>query len=88
LRGVPVRTDRDVPLLIENQAAHNQGWLEQLKADKKLVIGAATAAQKDADGIDNRSRSSCGDAAGQRKRDLVRVSDLKKVSEYYLIAVG
>jgi antirestriction protein ArdC len=39
------------PAVIENQAAYLQGWLKQLKNDKKLVIAAAGAAQKAADWI-------------------------------------
>jgi antirestriction protein ArdC len=39
------------PAVIENQAAYLQGWLKQLKQDKKLVIAAAGAAQKAADWI-------------------------------------
>jgi antirestriction protein ArdC len=39
------------PAVIENQAAYLQGWLKQLKDDKRLVIAAAGAAQKDADWI-------------------------------------
>ena len=39
------------PTVIENQAAYLQGWLKQLKNDKKLVIAAASAAQKAADWI-------------------------------------
>jgi antirestriction protein ArdC len=36
---------------IENSAAYIQGWLKQLKDDRKLVIHAAAAAQKAADFI-------------------------------------
>jgi antirestriction protein ArdC len=39
------------PAVIENQAAYLQGWLKQLKNDKRLVIAAAGAAQKAADWI-------------------------------------
>jgi antirestriction protein ArdC len=39
------------PAVIENQAAYLQGWLSQLKTDKRLVIAAAGAAQKAADWI-------------------------------------
>jgi antirestriction protein ArdC len=39
------------PIVIENQAAYIQGWLKQLKNDKKLVISAASAAQKAADWV-------------------------------------
>jgi antirestriction protein ArdC len=39
------------PTVIENQAAYLQGWLKQLKDDKRLVIAAAGAAQKAADWI-------------------------------------
>jgi antirestriction protein ArdC len=39
------------PAVIENQAAYLQGWLRQLKDDKRLVIAAASAAQKAADWI-------------------------------------
>ena len=39
------------PAVIENQAAYLQGWLKQLKADKRLVVIAAGAAQKAADWI-------------------------------------
>ncbi len=39
------------PTVIENQAAYLQGWLKQLKNDKRLVISAAGAAQKAADWI-------------------------------------
>jgi antirestriction protein ArdC len=37
------------PAVVENQAAYVQGWLKQLKNDKKLIISAAGAAQKAAD---------------------------------------
>ncbi len=39
------------PVVIENQAAYLQGWLTQLKNDKRLVITAAGAGQKAADWI-------------------------------------
>jgi antirestriction protein ArdC len=39
------------PRVIENQAAYLQGWLKTIKADKKLVVSAASAAQKAADWI-------------------------------------
>jgi antirestriction protein ArdC len=39
------------PSVIENQAAYLQGWLKQLKDDKRLVIAAAGAGQKAADWI-------------------------------------
>lgn len=39
------------PVTIENQAAYLQGWLKQLRGDKKLVIAAAGAAQKASDWI-------------------------------------
>jgi len=39
------------PAVIENQAAYIQGWLKQIRQDKKLVITAASAAQKAADWI-------------------------------------
>jgi antirestriction protein ArdC len=39
------------PAVIANQAAYLQGWLSQLKSDKRLVIAAAGAAQKAADWI-------------------------------------
>lgn len=39
------------PRTIENQAAYVQGWLKTIKADKKLLITAASAAQKAADWI-------------------------------------
>ena len=39
------------PVTIENQAAYLQGWLKQLRGDKKLVVIAAGAAQKAADWI-------------------------------------
>ena len=41
------------PTVIENQAAYVQGWLKTIKADKKLVIGAAAQAQRAADWIRN-----------------------------------
>ena len=41
------------PTVIENQAAYVQGWLKTIKADKKLVIGAAGQAQRAADWIRN-----------------------------------
>jgi antirestriction protein ArdC len=41
------------PTVLENQAAYLQGWLKTLKADKKLVIGAAGQAQRAADWIRN-----------------------------------
>jgi antirestriction protein ArdC len=41
------------PRVIDNQAAYLQGWLKTIKADKKLVIAAASAAQKAADWIRN-----------------------------------
>jgi antirestriction protein ArdC len=37
--------------VIDNQAAYIDGWLRQLKQDRKLVIVAASAAQKAADWI-------------------------------------
>jgi antirestriction protein ArdC len=39
------------PAVIENQIAYINGWLRQLKEDKRLVITAAGAAQKAADWI-------------------------------------
>ena len=39
------------PAVIENQAAYIQGWLKQIRQDKKLVISAAGAAQKASDWI-------------------------------------
>jgi antirestriction protein ArdC len=39
------------PTVIDNQAAYIGGWLKQIKQDKKLVIAAASAAQKAADWI-------------------------------------
>lgn len=39
------------PVTIENQAAYLQGWLKQLRGDKRLVITAAGAAQRAADWI-------------------------------------
>lgn len=39
------------PVTIENQAAYLQGWIKALKGDKRLVIGAAGAAQRAADWI-------------------------------------
>ena len=39
------------PAVIENQTAYINGWLRQLKEDKRLVIAAAGAAQKAADWI-------------------------------------
>lgn len=39
------------PATIENQAAYLQGWLKQLRGDKKLVITAAGAAQRASDWI-------------------------------------
>jgi antirestriction protein ArdC len=41
------------PAVIENQAAYLQGWLKQLKDDKKLVIAAAGAGQRAADWVRN-----------------------------------
>lgn len=46
-----------VPTVIENQAAYVQGWLKTLKADKKLVISAASQAQRAADWIRNERTS-------------------------------
>ncbi|HEY4364920.1 MAG TPA: zincin-like metallopeptidase domain-containing protein [Bryobacteraceae bacterium] len=40
-----------VPAVIENQAAYLNGWLKQLKADKRLIVTAAGAGQKAADWI-------------------------------------
>jgi antirestriction protein ArdC len=40
-----------MPAVIDNQAAYIDGWLGQLKKDKKLVISAAGAAQKACDWI-------------------------------------
>ena len=40
-----------VPSVIVNQAAYLQGWLNVLKADKRLVIAAAGQAQRAADWI-------------------------------------
>jgi antirestriction protein ArdC len=39
------------PTVIVNQAAYLAGWLKQLKSDKKLVISAASQAQRAADWI-------------------------------------
>lgn len=39
------------PRVIDNQAAYLAGWLKQLREDKKLVISAASTAQKAADWI-------------------------------------
>ena len=39
------------PAVIGNQAAYLSGWLKQLKSDKKLVISAASQAQRAADWI-------------------------------------
>jgi antirestriction protein ArdC len=39
------------PTVITNQAAYVSGWLEHIKADKKLVISAAGQAQRAADWI-------------------------------------
>lgn len=39
------------PAVIENQAAYLQGWLKQLKSDKRLIVTAAGAGQKAADWI-------------------------------------
>lgn len=39
------------PVTIENQAAYLQGWLKQLRGDKKFVIATAGAAQKASDWI-------------------------------------
>jgi antirestriction protein ArdC len=39
------------PALIDNQAAYIGGWLKQIKEDKKLVLTAASAAQRAADWI-------------------------------------
>ena len=39
------------PVTIDNQAGYIQGWLKQLRGDKRLVIGAAGAAQRAADWI-------------------------------------
>jgi antirestriction protein ArdC len=41
------------PAVIENQAAYIQGWLEKLGRDKRMVVSAATQAQKAADYILN-----------------------------------
>ena len=40
-----------VPAVIENQVAYLQGWLNALKADKRLIITAAGACQKAADWV-------------------------------------
>lgn len=39
------------PAVIDNQAAYLQGWLKQLKNDKRLIIQGAGAAQKATDWI-------------------------------------
>jgi antirestriction protein ArdC len=39
------------PRVIENQAAYLQGWLKTIKADRMLVIEAASKAKKAADWI-------------------------------------
>jgi antirestriction protein ArdC len=39
------------PTVMVNQAAYIQGWLKQIKEDKKLIISAAAAGQKAADWI-------------------------------------
>ena len=39
------------PPVIENQAAYIQGWIKNIKGEKKLVIAAASAGQKAADWI-------------------------------------
>jgi len=41
------------PVVIENQAAYVQGWLDKLRGDKRLVVIAAAQAQKAADFILN-----------------------------------
>ncbi|HVS70814.1 MAG TPA: zincin-like metallopeptidase domain-containing protein [Phycisphaerae bacterium] len=45
------------PAVIDNQAAYIGGWLRQLKNDRKLVIAAASAAQKAADWICGRKET-------------------------------
>ena len=44
------------PAVIDNQAAYIQGWLRNLRNDRKLVIRAAASAQKAADYILNADR--------------------------------
>jgi antirestriction protein ArdC len=48
------------PPLIENQAAYIDGWIRTIKGHRKLIIGAASAAQKACDWI----RGERGDVTG------------------------
>ena len=40
-----------VPRTIENSAAYLKTWIERLRGDSKLIVSAASAAQKAADYI-------------------------------------
>jgi antirestriction protein ArdC len=43
------------PAVIDNQASYIAGWLKKLRDDRKLLIHAATQAQRAADFILNRT---------------------------------
>jgi antirestriction protein ArdC len=50
---------------IENSAAYIQGWLRELKNDRKLVVHAAAAAQKAADFIRGAKHTNIEEAKAQ-----------------------
>ncbi len=52
---------------ISNSAAYLQSWIKRLKADSRLVVSAASAAQKAADYI--RGESAKDSPASEGKRD-------------------
>ena len=41
------------PVVLENQVAYIQGWLDKLRGDKRLIVIAAAQAQRAADYILN-----------------------------------
>lgn len=51
------------PVVLDNSAAYIAGWLKRLKHDKKMVIQAASAAQKAANRILGESEGVDGEVA-------------------------
>ena len=43
------------PAVLDNSAAYLQGWISRLRGDSRLIVSAASAAQKAADFILDRS---------------------------------
>lgn len=72
------------PVVIGNQAAYVAGWLKQIKADKKLVISAASQAQRSSDWI-------CGERNSRIDWRLIpkllAVFGLKRISDGALVSV-